>query len=246
MPRIRSSSSGCPTDSWTWSESCWPSRITVVTRSGSGGARRSWTASAATRGPLPTRSAASTTSHPPAWNWPRNEFGQLRCWRSPSPTATASMPAPVWVTSWSSRAPSVDQSTVRRRHRSTVALAWASPATDRWASQAASSSSTRSARGTANGSRATGVDQPATAGSAGASRTGSPGRAADALATSTARAASSRTRAGSSTALAANPQHPSTSTLTPSPLESSASRSSTRSSVTVSPSVSSRTQRTSA
>src|SRR5918995_3380391 len=246
MPRIRSSSSGCPTDSWTWSESCWPSRITVVTRSGRGGAASSWTASAATRGALATSWAASTTSHPPAWYWPRNEFGQLRCWRSPSPTATASIPAPAWVTVWSRRVPSLDQSTVRRRHRSTVALAWASPATDRWASQAASSSSTRSARGTANGSRAVGVDQPATAGSAGASRTGSPPAAAEARATSTARRARSPARPGSTRALAANPQRPSTSTLTPSPLESSASRSSTRSSVTVSPSVSSRTHRTSA
>jgi hypothetical protein len=218
----------------------------VVTRSGSNGARSSSSASEATRGPLPTRSAASTTSQPPAWYWPRNEFGQLRCCRSPSPTATASMPAPVWVTVWSMRAPSLVNSTVRRRQRSTVALAWARPGTDRWASQAASSSSTRSASGTANGSRPIGVDQLATAGSTGASRTGSPGRAADALATSTARLARSPTRPGSSTALAANPQRPSTSTLIPSPVESSASRSSTRSSVTVRPSVSSRTQRASA
>src|SRR4029453_3036012 len=50
MPRIRSSSRGCPTDSCTWRASCWPSRITVVTRSGSGGAWSSWTASAAPRG----------------------------------------------------------------------------------------------------------------------------------------------------------------------------------------------------
>ena len=107
-PRMRSSSTAWPTDSWicsaTWSES----RITVVTPVGQGGRRqqrlrllghaaRRWRRG---RGPR-------TSSQPCVPYWPRTP-GYDRRWVSPSPMAVASTTAPHSTMRWSMRLPSLD------------------------------------------------------------------------------------------------------------------------------------------
>jgi len=65
QPITRSSSAGCPHDSWICSETCEPPRMTSKVPLGHCGAANSARASSPMRAAFSRSAARSTTSHPP-------------------------------------------------------------------------------------------------------------------------------------------------------------------------------------
>ena len=94
-PRIRSSSSACPTDSWICSASWAGPMTTSAVPPGACGAPSSATASSPTRVASSSSPSPRTYSHPAAAVLPWNEFGKLRRCAPRSSAATASSIAPV-------------------------------------------------------------------------------------------------------------------------------------------------------
>ena len=138
---------------------------------------------------------------------------------SPSPTATASIPPPLCVTTWSMAAPSLDANQVERRKRSSPPSAKVTPGTPCMRRVASISSATFSSSGTRKGSSLTSPRQEATTGSTGLSSTGSPGSRCAAFAIATASSAVRTTSASSRREVAAKPHRPPTSTRTPTPMD---------------------------
>ena len=151
--------------------------------------------------------------------------GSERCWKRPSPAASASTPAPHSTTSCSTSVPAEVTRCLRcDRARADADVTFTS--VWRAASSARRQSSILSASETANGSRSTWVAYEPEAGSTGARLR--PFRVGVARANPVARAAASRAPDSSSRLEQAKPQAPSTSTRTPMPSLSASSSVSTR------------------
>src|SRR5918995_7248493 len=178
-PRMRSSSTAWPTDSWicnaTWSES----RTIVVTPARHTGAdSRAWACSAISAAWV-TRSRPRTSSQPWVPYCPRTP-GYDRRWVSPSPMAVASTMAPHSTTRWSTRLPSLDTNHFSVSHTWYDAVAWGTPASTA-APVAATSRSPRSASPTSSsGCSSQRDDHESTTTGAGDRVSGGPGTRAQA------------------------------------------------------------------
>ena len=214
LPYTRSSSIGCPTDSCTWSSICSASTTSVVTFDGQTSARSSAAACSATRGASRSSPRPSTYSQPACADEPLCAEGYERTWKTPSPTANASMPAPVSTSSCSISAPSeVTSSLCSRWARTNASVTFTSAC--RSASSARRQSATLSESETANGSCSTGVRYVPLVAASGASAF--PSRPPAARAKAHARSAASRAPSASRRRSHAKPHAPPTRTRTPIP-----------------------------